>query len=190
MNCLNICDHNTIEGALELEKIAPFKVIVSEEIETPEGEIMGMFLHKAVPRGLSPETTIQLIREQQGLVCIPHPFEKMRSSSMQASTLNRIKHLVDIIEVYNAKTWPFENKAQTLTFARNNNLPVIAGSDAHSLRDIGSYYIEMPDFADIASFLASLQSASIGGKANSLARHCSTLLARFFCKIKSRIGLN
>ncbi|MDD4635862.1 MAG: PHP domain-containing protein, partial [Dehalococcoidales bacterium] len=29
INCLNICDHNTVEGALQLRELAPFTVIVS-----------------------------------------------------------------------------------------------------------------------------------------------------------------
>ena len=44
INCIAIADHGTAEGGLELQKIAPFKVIVAEEILTTHGEIMGMFL--------------------------------------------------------------------------------------------------------------------------------------------------
>jgi len=44
INCIAVADHNTIAGALKLSKIAPFKVIVAEEILTPVGEIMGLFL--------------------------------------------------------------------------------------------------------------------------------------------------
>jgi len=35
INCIAISDHGTIEGALELQKKAPFTVIVAEEIRTP-----------------------------------------------------------------------------------------------------------------------------------------------------------
>ena len=44
INCVAIADHGTVEGALKMQAIAPFKVIVAEEILTPHGEIMGMFL--------------------------------------------------------------------------------------------------------------------------------------------------
>jgi predicted metal-dependent phosphoesterase TrpH len=74
INCIAVADHNTIAGALKLREIAPFKIIVAEEILTPAGEIMGLFLNEAVPKGLSPQETISQIRSQGGLVAIPHPL--------------------------------------------------------------------------------------------------------------------
>ena len=74
INCIAVADHGTIEGALKLKDIAPFTVIIAEEILTPHGEIMGMFLQEGIPSGLSVEQTLACIREQDGLVCIPHPF--------------------------------------------------------------------------------------------------------------------
>jgi len=44
INCIAVADHGTVEGALEIQQMAPFQVIVAEEILTPHGEIMGMFL--------------------------------------------------------------------------------------------------------------------------------------------------
>jgi predicted metal-dependent phosphoesterase TrpH len=48
IDCVNICDHDSVQGAIELKGIAPFKVIVSEEILTSHGEIMGMFLKERI----------------------------------------------------------------------------------------------------------------------------------------------
>ncbi len=53
INCIAIADHGTVEGALEMQRIAPFTVIVAEEILTPYGELMGMFLKENIPSGLS-----------------------------------------------------------------------------------------------------------------------------------------
>ena len=44
INCLSVADHNAIEGAIKLKEMAPFPIIVSEEILTSDGEIIGMFL--------------------------------------------------------------------------------------------------------------------------------------------------
>jgi predicted metal-dependent phosphoesterase TrpH len=38
-----IVDHNTIKGALELKSLAPFLIIIGEEIKTTEGEVIGYF---------------------------------------------------------------------------------------------------------------------------------------------------
>ena len=69
VNCIALSDHGTAEGALKLREIAPFKVIVAEEVLTPHGEIMGLFLEETIPSGLSAEATIDRIKAQNGLVC-------------------------------------------------------------------------------------------------------------------------
>ena len=78
VNCIAIADHGTIEGALKMQTIAPFPVIVAEEILTLHGEIMGMFLTEGIPSGLSVEQTMSRIKAQGALVCIPHPFDIFR----------------------------------------------------------------------------------------------------------------
>jgi hypothetical protein len=87
INCVAIADHGTAEGALKMQGIAPFSVIVAEEILTPHGEIMGMFLKETIPSGLSIEETISRIRAQDGLVNIPHPFEVIRHSSLNGKAI-------------------------------------------------------------------------------------------------------
>ena len=89
VNCVAIADHGTAEGALKLKEMAPFKIIIAEEILTPEGEIMGMFLQETIASGLSVEETLSRIKAQDGLVCIPHPFDRFRPSAMRLETLER-----------------------------------------------------------------------------------------------------
>ena len=81
INCITIADHDTIEGALKMAEIAPFPVIVAEEILTPHGEVMGMFLKEKISSGLSIDKAISEIRAQDGLVCLPHPFDPFRNWS-------------------------------------------------------------------------------------------------------------
>lgn len=183
INCLNICDHNTIEGALKLRDLAPFKIIVSEEIKTSEGEIIGLFLKETIPAGMCPEETITAIRKQGGLVCIPHPFEVFRSTAMKEASVERVKHLIDMVEVKNAKTLPFQDTSRPMRFARKNNLRMTAGSDAHTPREIGNHYLEMPDFDGPEDFLASLDKSVIGGKGTSFTTHCYSLLRRTLSKL-------
>ena len=66
IQCIALSDHNTIQGAIELKKLAPFKIIVSEEVMTTDGEIMGLFLKEEIPQGLSPDETIARIKKQGG----------------------------------------------------------------------------------------------------------------------------
>jgi predicted metal-dependent phosphoesterase TrpH len=99
INCICIADHGTAEGALKMQKIAPFRVIVGEEILTTQGEIMGMFLKETIPSGLTPDETVKRIKAQGGLVNIPHPFETVRGSSLKDWCIEEIAKDIDLIEV-------------------------------------------------------------------------------------------
>jgi predicted metal-dependent phosphoesterase TrpH len=167
INCLSVCDHGTTEGALKLQEIAPFKIIVAEEILTPHGEIMGMFLKETIPSGITPQEAIKRIREQNGLVCIPHPFDKYRSSAFQGINLEAIKQDIDIIEVHNGRTLAFQDRSLALNFAIRNNLRQSAGSDAHSIPEIGVSFIEMPDFNNKEEFLTALDEGKINAHSSS-----------------------
>ena len=131
LNCIAIADHGAIEGALKMKAIAPFYVVVAEEILTTSGEIMGMFLRELVPSGLSMEESIQRIKAQGGLLCAQHPFDKVRQDSLKAETMDKIADQIDLVEVFNSRSPLLRSSNQALKFAREHHLPGCAGSDAH-----------------------------------------------------------
>ena len=162
IDCVAVVDHNTAEGSLKLASMTvPFKVIPGEEILTPEGEVIGFFLKETIPPGLSPEETIKLIHEQGGLACIPHPFDRFRSSAMKQETLERILPLLDIIEIANSRTLPFQDMSRPEKFAAKYAVPVGAGSDAHIPEEIGRAYVEIADFTGPEEFLAALRHGKV-----------------------------
>ncbi len=163
INCIAIADHGTTEGALKMQKIAPFKVIVAEEILTPDGEIMGMFLQETIPSGLSIEQTISQIKAQGALVNIPHPFDSLRGLRLDGKELEALVDQIDTIEVFNARE-PFRNpsiKAQA--FAEKYDLPGTVGSDAHTIGEIGNACVEMPEFNSRDDFLQALRTGKVVG---------------------------
>jgi predicted metal-dependent phosphoesterase TrpH len=178
INCIAIADHNTIAGALKLREFAPFKVIVAEEISTPVGEIMGLFLSEKVPRGLSPQETISRIRSQGGLVAIPHPFGRSLPWIANMLTSTEVLSQVDIIETFNSRT-PFSNSiARAGKLAKEQQKAASAGSDAHTLGEIGRAYVEMPAFNGPADFLDSLAQGKIFGQKSSYLAHFASTWAR------------
>ena len=188
INCLAISDHNTIAGALKLQEIAPFKVIIAEEIKTSMGELMGLFLTEEVPKGLSPEETIARIRKQGGLVAIPHPFGREPFLSLRGERRNllspEILPQVDIIEVFNSRN-PFPNSSsKARRLAQDYGLAASAGSDAHTLGEIGRAYVEMPEFNDPSDFLDCLSQGKIFGRKSSPLVHFASTWAKMrkgFC---------
>ncbi|MFC1964037.1 PHP-associated domain-containing protein [Chloroflexota bacterium] len=164
INCIAIADHGTVEGALKMQKIAPFKVIVAEEILTPHGEIMGMFLKETIPSGLSVPETIRAIREQGGLINIPHPFDTVRPSALKRKIVEEIITEIDLIEVFNSRNILRRNAREALAFAEKHNIPKSAGSDAHSIPEIGNAYLEMPEFQGENDFLEALAQGKVSGR--------------------------
>src|SRR5262245_43185713 len=74
-----VTDHNVIDFARILHDQLGEQIIVGEEIATSEGEIIGLYLTSVVPSGLSAAETVRAIKDQDGLVYIPHPFETLRN---------------------------------------------------------------------------------------------------------------
>jgi predicted metal-dependent phosphoesterase TrpH len=178
INCIAVADHNTIAGALKLRKLASFKVIVAEEILTPVGEIMGMFLSEEVARGLSPQETISRIRSQGGLVAIPHPFGRSLPWDTNMLTSTEVLSQVDIIETFNSRT-PFSSSiARARKLAEEQGKAASAGSDAHTLDEIGRAYVEMPEFDGPDDFLNSLAQGKIFGQKSSYLAHFASTWAR------------
>jgi len=183
ISCVAIADHNTIAGALKLRKIAPFKVIVAEEIATTAGEVMGLFLSEGIRQGSSAQEAILRIRDQGGLVAIPHPFGRSLPWHANVLTSMEILSQVDIIEAFNSRT-PFSgNIRRAGMLAKQQGKAASAGSDAHTLAEIGRAYVEMPEFDGPDDFLNSLAQGRIFGQKSSYLAH----LASTWAKIRNHI---
>ena len=175
INCIAVSDHGTIKGALKMQHLAHFPIIVAEEILTPHGEIMGLFLKENIPNGLSVEQTIAQIRAQDGLVCIPHAFDIFRPSALGEKIVEEIAEQIDIMEVFNARSPLLRSSAKAKAFAEKYGIAQSAGSDAHTLNEIGNAYVEMPEFNGRDDFLQALVKGKVSGhRTNPLAHFSST----------------
>lgn len=179
INCVALADHGTTLGARELSRIAPFKVIVCEEVMTPFGEIMGMFLSEDIPDKITVEDTIRLIKDQKGLVCIPHPFDLARPSAFRnLKKLESIMDSVDIIEVFNSRSLYPSSDKKAADLAKCYHKIMSAGTDAHTPAEIGYVNVEMDDFSSSSEFLVSLSKARISGRKSSVLTHLISTTTR------------
>jgi predicted metal-dependent phosphoesterase TrpH len=168
-------DHNTIEGALRLREIADgFRVIVGEEVSTRDGEIIGLFLEKPIPRDLSGEETIARIHDQGGLVSVPHPFSRNRLYHIRRDALERLWQQIDCIEVFNAREAFAADNRRAEAYAKERDIPGAVGSDAHRTSEIGRAWIEIDGFADRDGFIASLRGGEVHGRLTGTAIHLAT----------------
>ena len=134
LGAIAVTDHNVFGGALEAVELARGRdliVIPGEEVKTDgQGEVIGLFLSEEIPRGMSFADTVAAIKEQGGLVYLPHPFDRLHSIP-DAATLRRNLADIDVFEVYNARLLFEGYNDEALRFARKYNLTMGAGSDAH-----------------------------------------------------------
>jgi predicted metal-dependent phosphoesterase TrpH len=157
---LAVTDHDRIDGALRVREAAPpeLTVIVGEEVKTIDGDLIAVFLREVVPPGLSAAETIAAIREQGGLVGVPHPFDRLRGFGRRSGAqLESIAHLVDWVEAYNARVIGGTANEKAALFAREHNLPGVGVSDSHTVLEVGvTYNVVDGDPATPEGLLASL----------------------------------
>ena len=164
IDVLCITDHNAIKGAVDLADRLACRVVVGEELRTHAGEIIGLFLSERIPIGVQPEAAARAIREQGGIVYIPHPYDPMRRNLTEAALDALIAQgLVDAIEVINAKTSLRSLNERASATATEHGLAAGAGSDAHVPDAIGAAYVEMPDFDGPGDFLDKLRVGRVVG---------------------------
>lgn len=138
LDYIAITDHDTIEFAQKLKAELGGRIIVGEEITASEGEIIGLYLTRRIPAGLSAAETVERICGQGGLVYVPHPFETVRKG-LSAAVLHGLAAQVSIVETRNGRS--LQNRGQQATaWAAAHSLPGAASSDAHGWHGWGKTY--------------------------------------------------
>ena len=111
---------------------------------TTHGEIIGLFLKERVSPGQSPHDTVKAIKDQRGIVYIPHPFETVRKG-MGPQALDAIADHIDVLEVCNGRAFLQNRSAQAVVWARLNSVDSAASSDAHGYKGLGKTYSDLPE---------------------------------------------
>src|ERR1700733_3494793 len=120
--------HNVTSAAVTAtERDLGVRIIVGEEIRTPNGDVIGLFLTERIPYVLPVGEVIARIRAQGGLVYAPHPFDPVRSSLGRVLPGLCAEGAVDIVEVFNAKIADPALNSRAAALARAFGLPGAAG---------------------------------------------------------------
>jgi predicted metal-dependent phosphoesterase TrpH len=172
LGAIAITDHNVVSGALEARRVAErmgdIKVIVAEEVKTAEqGEVIGLFLKEKIPKGLSMAETVAAIREQGGLVYVPHPFDRFHSVPDYEHLLDIVEE-IDLLEVFNPRVAVTAFNEEAVRFARKYRIVPAAGSDSHVAQGLGSVRQRIHDFDGPAEFLEAMRDADITRKHKNL----------------------
>ena len=178
-----ITNHNNVEGAIAVrDKVAEMgledrlTVILGEEISTADGEVVGVFLTKTIPRGLSANETADEIHRQGGLVSIPHPFDPFRGAHIREGPLRNLAEMgkIDMIEVFNCRVTFQRHNLEAAEFATRYEIPGIAASDGHSSFEVAMAFNAMPAFETADELRSSLTRNEWHASRSSFLIHATT----------------
>lgn len=139
LDYIAITDHNDIRFAVKLHREFGDRIIIGEEIMTSAGEIVGLYLDTRIKPGLSPLETVKQIKEQGGIVYIPHPFETIRKG-LQNAVLEELLDYIDVIEICNGRSLFQNYTSQAVVWTRMHQKIGAASSDAHGVKGLGRTY--------------------------------------------------
>ena len=163
-------------------------VILGEEVSTADGEVVGLFLERTIPRGLSADATADEIHAQGGLVSVPHPFDPFRRSHISADALERLAAAgkIDMIEVFNSRVTFHRHNLEAAEFAARHGIPGIACSDSHSSMEIAMSFNALPAFATADELRGALRENEWHGSRSTILIHLTTRYAVLRNKLNGR----
>jgi dephospho-CoA kinase len=179
-----ITDHDRLAVALRMRERYPDAVIPGEEIKTAEGvDVIGLYLEEEIPRGTPAFETIDRIRAQGGVPYLPHPFAPGKGAG--GGLADELASRCEIVEVFNARLHAAELNRRAEELAARHAKLRGAGSDAHTLGELGNAVVELQPHANRAdAFRAALAGpVKLSGTAASPLVH----LASTWAKVRKRI---
>jgi predicted metal-dependent phosphoesterase TrpH len=171
-----LTDHDTVIGANLLKDVAAGSVVIGQEVSTLEGDVVGLFLSREVRPGQTAQETVHQIKDQGGLIYLPHPMDPTRAS-LPPEVIDRVANDIDIIEVFNGRS-AAEHNREAERLSRDMGALQGAGSDAHHLNELGKVYVEIEAFHGPHDFLRKLARARIVMWPSRLLLRCAATLHR------------
>lgn len=176
-------DHNKLHVALRMHEEFPDRVIPGEEVKTAEGvDVIGLYLTEEIPKGTPAVETIERVRAQGGIPYLPHPYASGKGGG--GKYCEEWAPLVDVVEVFNARLHPGRLNAPAEDLARRHGKLRSAGSDAHTVAELGGASVEVPMHANRPdAFLKALERGTIHGRTASNLVH----LASTWAKVRRKV---
>jgi len=143
LDAIAIADHDSLKGSeaalKEFGRMDDLVIIPPMEVSTTKGHIVALGISEEIPKKISPEETIELIRVQGGIAVAAHPFVAYRDG-----LFTNVKYVeVDAMETLNSRYIFGYSNWRAKKLAEEKNVPQIGSSDAHFLGAIGSCVTEL-----------------------------------------------
>jgi predicted metal-dependent phosphoesterase TrpH len=145
-------------------------------------DVIGLYLSDEIPKGTPARETVERIRAQGGIPYLPHPYAEGKGGGGRLA--EELAPLVDVVEVFNGRLHPGRLNAPAEDLARRHARARGAGSDAHTLAEVGGVSVEVaahrnrPD-----AFLRALADGTVRGRTTSTLVH----LASTWAKVRKKL---
>lgn len=175
---LAMTDHNLLELSLAMHQKHPETVIPGEEVRTREGiDLIGLYISNEIPRGTPAEEACERIRDDGGIIYLPHPYAPGKGQSGRHA--EALASRVDVVEVFNARLHPGRLNEPALELARTHGKLHGAGSDAHTVGEVGGGWVEVPIHENRPeALLHALSQGRVGGKTTPYWVHLASTWAK------------
>jgi predicted metal-dependent phosphoesterase TrpH len=173
-----VTDHNRLDLATQLHRRYPERIIPGEEVRTREGiDLIGFYISRQIPKGTPAREACRLIREEGGVIYLPHPFAKGKGGSGRFA--EELAPLVDVVEVFNARMHPGRLNGPAEDLARRHGKLMGAGSDAHTVGEVGGAWVELPAHAnEPQALLLALAQGRVWGRTGPVWLHLASTWAK------------
>ncbi len=178
-----ITDHNLLDLSLEMHRRYPDRVIPGEEVRTAEGmDLIGLFIRTGIPKGTPAREACRRIRDEGGIIYLPHPYAPGKGASGRHA--GALAPVVDVVEVFNARLHPGRLNEPALTLARTHGKLQGAGSDAHTVGEVGGGWVDVPPHENTPeALLAALAHGQVGGRTTPYRVHLASTWAKLRKKL-------
>ncbi len=148
LQVIAVTDHDHLEGAKRVGELLaryeqpPFQMITGVEVSTRQGHLLGLFVERAPKALRSVEESIEAIKEQGGVVLIPHPLGRL-VPSLSRSKIDELLNKgypIDAIEIYNPSPANASMRSAVSLANQQWGFAETGGSDAHFWQHIGAAY--------------------------------------------------
>lgn len=134
-----VTNHDTLEGYEAVENAAPeeLDVVPGVEVTTTQGHLLALGVEEVPPKA-DPLTVVEDVHRQGGVAVLSHPFDRLRQ--FYDVDLDALAAAIDGVEVVNSRCVLPRFNRTARSFAREHELPMTGGSDAHFPMEVGRAY--------------------------------------------------
>lgn len=144
MHGLAITDHDTVAGHAEIEEAMQktgLLIVPGIEVTSAEGHVLALNVREDIAKGQSLTATTAAIEALGGIAIVAHPLRMFTGIGPSGLRSHTGRGTIKAVEARNARERRIVQE-NTWAIAATLGVPLVGGSDAHWIHDVGTAYTE------------------------------------------------